>query len=68
MGHRKIKIKLEKVKPRNPYATPARKRKAGPMKDRRKERGGAKKKDLFDGWDDDPLSGLNYPTRQCEAH
>lgn len=41
----KITIKVPRPKPRNPVALPAKKRKAGPLKDRRTPRGGAKKPD-----------------------
>lgn len=51
----KITIKVPRPKPRNPVALPAKKRKAGPLKDRREERGGAKKPDwLKEQGDDEP--------------
>jgi hypothetical protein len=38
---KKVKIKVPRPKPRNPVALPAKQRKAGPLKDRRKPKGGA---------------------------
>jgi hypothetical protein len=35
---RKMTIKVEKIKPRNPYVVPSRQKRGGPMKDRRSKR------------------------------
>jgi len=54
---KKITIKVPRPKPRNPVALPAKRRKAGPLKDRRKPKGGARKPDWLKEMDD----GENQP-------
>jgi len=51
----KITLKVPRPRPRNPVALPAKKRRAGPLKDRRTPRGGAKNPDWQEEMEEDGL-------------